>query len=46
MSKEHKDMMGQICIIFSDKFVIVGQDAIPAVQIMFALNTTTPLFKN
>ena len=32
MSKEHKDMMGQICVIFSDKFVIVGQVAIPAAQ--------------
>ena len=45
MSKEHKDMMGHLCDIFPDKFVIVGQEAIPAAQRKFALNTTTPLFK-
>ena len=38
MSKEHKDMMGHLCDIFPDKFVIVGQEAIPAAQNKFALN--------
>ena len=45
MSKEHKDMMAQLCDIFPENFVIVGQEAIPAAQRKFALNTTTPLFK-
>ena len=45
MSKEHRDMMGHLCDIFPENFVIVGQEAIPAAQKKFALNTNTPLFK-
>ena len=45
MSKEHKVMMEHLCDIFPDKFVIVGQEAIPAAQTKFALNTNTPLFR-
>ena len=45
ISKETKDMMEKLCKIFPDKFVIVGQKGIPAAQRVFALNSSTPLFK-
>ena len=45
MSKETNDMMDKMFSIFHNKFILVGQENIPAAQRVFSLNTSSPLFK-